>query len=329
MNDIQNVCVVGGAGFVGSVLVPSLIRASYRVKVLDLFIYGDNVLQPHPNLEIVRGDVRNTELLKQVFPGCDALIHLACISNDYSFELNPELSTTINYDSFGPLVDVAKDSGITRFVYASSSSIYGVKSELEVIETLKPEPLTLYSKYKAACEDVLLAKRCPGFTTVILRPATVSGYSPRFRMDVIVNVLALNALAGRRIKVLGGTQMRANLCMADMCQCYLNSLQWPAELVDGETFNVGQENFIVADLANQIRDIIGHDVEIVTEPTNDKRSYSLCSDKIRNVVGFAPKYHLEDAVKELKEAYRDGRIVNPLTNPRYYNVQWLKQIGLK
>src|SRR5580765_7463391 len=152
MTPISTVLVTGGAGYVGAVLVPRLLERGYRVRVLDLYLYGDDVLQAvasHPALEQIKGDIRDRSLLERIMPGCDAVIHLACISNDPSFELNPELGKSINYDAFFDLVAVARDSGVTRFIYASSSSVYGVKSDDNVTEELALEPLTDYSRFKA------------------------------------------------------------------------------------------------------------------------------------------------------------------------------------
>jgi nucleoside-diphosphate-sugar epimerase len=226
----QTVLVTGGAGYVGSALVPKLLTAGHRVKVLDLYLFGDGILSAvadHPNLEQVKGDLRDRRLLERVLPGCDAVIHLACISNDPSFELDPELSKSINYDSFFGLVDVSKDSGVRRFIYASSSSVYGIKDEENVTEELSLQPLTDYSKYKALCEEVLLKKRAAGFTTIILRPATVCGYAPRLRLDLAVNILTNHAITNRLIKVFGGQQKRPNIHIEDMTDLYVASLRWP------------------------------------------------------------------------------------------------------
>src|SRR5260221_1133772 len=179
MKPINTVFVTGGAGYVGSALMPILLNNGYKVKVLDLYIYGDSVLESvkdHPNLEQIKGDIRNRALLERAIPGSDAVIHLACISNDPSFDLNPELGKSINYDAFLDLVQVAKDNGVHRFIYASSSSVYGVKQVENVTQELALEPLTDYSKYKALCEEVLMNEMDSGFTTLILRPATVCGY---------------------------------------------------------------------------------------------------------------------------------------------------------
>jgi nucleoside-diphosphate-sugar epimerase len=330
--DIDQVLVTGGAGYVGSVLVPKLLAAGYRVKVLDLFLFGEQVLddvRDHENLELIRGDIRNRELLEQSFAGCDAIIHLACISNDPSFDLAPELGKTINYDAFFDIVDVAKLAGIHRFIYASSSSVYGVKADLNVTEDLPLEPLTDYSKYKAMCEDVLLENRAPGFTTLILRPATVCGDSPRLRLDLTVNILTNHAFHNRVIKVFGGQQMRPNLHIQDMTDLYVQSLRWPADAIDGKIFNAGYENHKVAEIAEIVRNVIGDDVEIVTTPTDDNRSYHICSAKIRRELGFEPQYNIHNAVEDLLSAFQAGRVPNSMDDERYYNVKLMKNHELK
>ena len=332
MADINQVLVTGGAGYVGSVLVPKLLAAGYRVKVLDLFLFGEQVfndVREHENLELIRGDIRNRELLEQSFPGCDAIIHLACISNDPSFDLAPELGKTINYDAFFDIVDVAKRVGVQRFIYASSSSVYGVKADLNVTEDLPLEPLTDYSKYKAMCEDVLLQNRAPGFTTLILRPATVCGDSPRLRLDLTVNILTNHAFHNKVIKVFGGQQMRPNLHIQDMTDLYIQSLQWPSDAIDGKIFNAGYENHKVAEIADIVRKVIGDDVDIVTTPTDDHRSYHICSDKIRRELGFEPSHSIDNAVEDLLSAFQAGRVPNAMDDERYYNVKLMKNHELK
>jgi len=252
MNRLRKVLVTGGAGYVGAVLVPKMLESGYAVKVLDLYLYGDRVLDSvagHPNVEQVKGDIRDRRLLEHVIPGCDSVVHLACISNDPSFELDPQLGKSINYDAFFDLVAVARDSGVKRFILASSSSVYGIKSEERVTEELALEPLTDYSKFKALCEDVLLKMQAPDFTTVVLRPATVCGYSPRLRLDLTVNILTNHAVNSGRITVFGGRQKRPNIHIDDMAAAYLHLLQAPDNQIAGKVFNVGYENYTVFELA--------------------------------------------------------------------------------
>lgn len=324
--------MTGGAGYVGAALVPALIEAGHRVKVLDLYLYGDDVLDAvkgNPRLEEIKGDIRDVALLRRVIPGCDAVIHLACISNDPSFELDPDLGKSINYDAFIELVKVSKDSGVKRFIYASSSSVYGIKSEQNVHEDLALEPLTDYSKYKAMCEEVLMKQRAPGFTTLIVRPSTVCGYSPRLRLDVIVNILTNHAVSERKIKVFGGDQMRPNIHIDDMVRLYKEALEWPAEAIDGKIYNVGYHNFKVREIAQMVRNVVGPDIQIMTTPTDDNRSYHVSSERIRRDLGFAAQHSLEDAVRDLQNAFHANLIPNSMSDDRYYNIRRMQRLKLR
>jgi nucleoside-diphosphate-sugar epimerase len=325
------ILVTGGAGYVGAVLVPKLLDAGYKVRVLDLYIYGEDVLagvRGNPDLEEIKGDLRDQELLRRILPGCDAVIHLACISNDPSFELNPDLGRSINFDAFEPLVDISRDSGVRRFIYASSSSVYGVKEEAQVTEDLSLEPRTDYSKYKALCEEVLLRKRAPGFAVLILRPATVCGWSPRLRLDLTVNIMTAHAHANGIIKVFGGAQTRPNIHIQDMTDLYLKTLLWEDAAIDGKTFNAGFQNHSVGEIAGIVKGVMGRDISIVTTPTDDNRSYRISSEKIGRELGFSPRHTIEEAVEDLKAALEDGRIVDPLTNPRYSNIKLMQNLQL-
>jgi len=324
---MKTVYVTGGAGYVGAVLVPKLLSAGYQVRVLDLFIYGD-VLPKHDRLEQIKGDLRDTKLLQKTIAGSDAVIHLACISNDPSFELNPALGKAINLDAFEPLVRIAGASGVRRFIYASSSSVYGVKSEPNVTEDLSLEPLTDYSRFKVMCEEIFQQYYSPDWVCCTIRPATVCGYSPRQRLDLTVNILTNHAINKGKITVFGGEQLRPNLHIDDMADLYIRLLEAPPGKIDRKVWNAGYQNLKVREIAELVRRVIGQNVAINTEPTNDNRSYQVNSDKIAREFGFRPAHTVEDAVRDLKTAFDAGKIPNSLTDPRYYNIRTMQSIQL-
>ena len=326
----RRVMVTGGAGYVGAVLVPKLLAAGHRVSVLDLYIYGDTLsaVAGDPKLRQVKGDIRDPQAVARALEGCDSVIHLACISNDPSFELDPGLGASINHNAFLPLVRAAKDAGVERFIYASSSSVYGIKDEENVTEDLALEPLTDYSKFKALCEEELLAAREPGFAVLVVRPATVCGYSPRLRLDLTVNILTNHAVHNGRIKVFGGSQRRPNIHIADMTDLYLLCLKAPAEAIDGGVYNAGYQNHPVMEIAEMVRSVVG-EVPIEVEPSDDLRSYHVCSDKIRRELGFAPRHTIEQAVSGLRDAFAAGLAPNAMDEPRYYNIKRMQELALQ
>lgn len=326
---MKNIYITGGAGYVGSVLTQKLLDRGYNVSVIDLFIYGEEVLPHHPNLKKIKGDIRDKELLKATLKGQDAVIHLACISNDPSFELNPDLGKSINFDAFEPLVQIAKESGVQRFIYASSSSVYGVKEEPNVTEEMPLEPLTDYSKFKAMCEEVLKEYQSDDFTTLTIRPATVCGYSPRLRLDLAVNILTNLAINKGEITVFGGVQKRPNIHIEDMTDLYCLVLELPKEKIAGKIFNAGYENHTISEIAGMVKKIVGDQVNIVTSPTDDMRSYHISSEKIKKEIGFEPAHSIEDAVSDLKKAFEEGKIPDSLSDDRYFNVKLMQNIELK
>ncbi len=328
----KRVMVTGGAGYVGSNLVPKLLAAGYGVTVLDLYIYGDDIFSAYgdnPDLREVKGDLRSAGTVADALTGCDAVIHLACISNDPSFDLDPGLGKSINYDCFRPLVKAAKDAGVRRFIYASSSSVYGIKAGGDVTEDLPLEPLTDYSKYKALCEDVLNEEAESGFTTITLRPATICGYAPRLRLDLTVNILTNLAVNKGCITVFGGEQLRPNLHVDDMTDLYLKLLEAPDSAVDRKTWNAGYHNLKVMQIAEMVREKIGDRVEIVVTPTNDHRSYHVSSARIQKEFGFSPQRTVEDAIVGLKSAFDAGKIPNSMLDDRYYNIKRMQSVRLR
>lgn len=335
MQGVKRIFVTGGAGYCGSLLTPQLLSRGYEVTVYDRLFFGSEFLPTdNPRLSIIEGDIRDTARLAEAVKGHDSFISLACISNDASFELDEKLSTSINLDAFEPMVKAAKAAGVKRFVYASSSSVYGVSDQPDVTEDHPLVPLTLYNKYKGMCEPLLNAHADEDFVAVTFRPATVCGYAPRLRLDLSVNILTNHAVNNGRITVFGGSQLRPNLHVQDYCDAVELLLTAPAEKVNKEIFNVGFQNMSIMDIALLVKTITEEEmpdrapIDIVTTPTDDIRSYHINSDKIARVLGFRPRHSIEDAVRGLILAFRDGKIPNSMTDDRYYNIRTMKKLNV-
>ncbi len=330
---MKNILITGGAGYVGNVLVPKLLASGYHVVVYDILYFGKNTLPlSHPHLKVIEGDIRDLALFKTALKGIDTVLHLACISNDPSFELDENLSKTVNYDCFEPLVIAAKAAGVTRFVYCSSSSVYGVSDAPQVTEETPLVPLTLYNKYKGMCEPLLFKHMSDQFTCVTIRPATICGYSPRTRLDLSVNILTNHAINKNSITVFGGNQKRPNLHIEDMCDLYELLLTVPAEKIQGETFNVGYQNHTILDIAHMVKKVVEEEypekkeIDIKITETNDNRSYHISSEKIKRILGYQAKRSIEDAVRDLCHAFKAGKLPDSFENNWYFNVRQLQKL---
>ncbi len=326
----MKILLIGGAGYVGTELAELLADNNHKVTVYDLFIYGDN-FSKDKSIEKITGDIRKIDELENTIKSgsFDAIIHLACISNDPSFDLDPSLGKSINFDPFEDLVKAAVKFKVPKFIYASSSSVYGIKSEPDVDENFSLEPITDYSKFKEKCERILKKYNSENFCTTIIRPATVCGFSKRLRLDLVVNILSNLAYHKKEITVFGGKQYRPNIHIKDMCRSYLHILNQDKNIVAGQTYNVGFENHTVENLALIVKKVMGQDVLLKYVPTNDNRSYHISSKKIIKDTGFVYKYKIEDAVIDLKNAFDKKLFKDTLNNPEYFNIKKMNILNLK
>lgn len=331
---LKNIIVFGGGGYCGSVLVPQLANEGWNITVFDTFLYGTEHLKQLKNVKLVKGDVRNIDEVTAALKGQEYVLHLACISNDASFVLDEKLSTSVNLDSFEPLVIAAKKAGVKRFVFASSSSVYGVSDHPDVTEDHPLVPLTLYNKYKGMCEPLLLKHTDENFVGVIFRPATVCGYGPRQRLDLSVNILTNHAVNKGKITVFGGDQLRPNLHIqdyADLCKLLLTA---PSEKIKNEVFNCGFQNMSIMDIAKTVKKVVEAlfpekgNIPIEVTASDDPRSYHINSDKIYRILGFRPTHSIEDAVTDLCKAFKEGKLPNSFEDNIYYNVRTMKAVGL-
>jgi nucleoside-diphosphate-sugar epimerase len=308
----MKILVTGACGYKGSVLVPKLLALGHEVVALDIMWFG-NFLKSQPGLTITRGDVRDTKAID--LSGIDAIVHLASVANDPCGDLDPKLTWEISALATMQLADKAVRQGVSRFIYASSGSVYGVKEEAQVTEDLELEPISEYNKTKMVAERILLSY-ANDLIVQIVRPATVCGYSPRMRLDVSVNMLTMQALTASKITVFGGTQVRPNIHIDDVTDLYLFMLDHPEHR---GIYNAGFENLSIMDIARQVTEQIP--AEIVTTPSNDPRSYRVNSDKLLKA-GFSPKKTVADAIREIVVKFQRGELKN---DDRHHNLRWMQR----
>lgn len=311
----MKVLITGGCGYKGSVLVPKLLQKGYDIDVVDTCWFG-NYLEANKNLKVINEDIRHTE--KIPMDGVDTIIHLANIANDPSVELNPYVSWEVNVLATMRLADKAARNKIQQFIFASSSSVYGIKEELHVTEDLTLKPISEYNKTKMVAERILLSYN-DDMVVQIVRPATVCGYSPRMRLDLSVNLLTMQALQKKEITVFGGQQIRPNIHIDDITDLYVYLLE-NGDNMNG-IYNAGFENLSILAIAEQVSKKISSKISILD--TNDHRSYRVDSNKLLSA-GFNPKKNVADAIDELYQRHDCGDLVE---NLKWHNVRWMKKMS--
>lgn len=311
--EIRTVLVTGAGGYVGSTLVPTLLNSGNRVVAVDTFWFGDH-LPAHSNLVKIKCDVR--DLKAENLPKINAIIHLAAVANDPSVDLDPTLSWEIGCLGTRNICEIGVQKSVDTFILASSGSVYGVKSEPRVTEDLELVPISVYNKVKMIKERIVLSYQ-DSFRTVVYRPATICGFSPRLRLDLAVNALTISALTKGEITVFGGGQLRPQLHIEDMIQAY----EWALsnESIQG-IYNLGFENDSILDIAGKVQGVIP--AKILITPSNDPRSYRLDSSKILGT-GFIPRKKSVDAVKEIKQKFEEKLFEVEDSN---FNVTWMTKL---
>jgi nucleoside-diphosphate-sugar epimerase len=312
---MKNILITGGTGYVGTLLTETLLKEGHKITVVDTMWFG-NYLEEHKNLTLIKTDILDIDSIPM--EGIDTIFHLANIANDTTGDLNSKLTWEVNVLASKLLVEKAIKSGVKQFIYASSGSVYGVKEEDQVTEDLDLIPISDYNKTKMISERVFLSYK-DQINTVIIRPATVCGYSKRMRLDVSVNMLTMQALTNKKITVFGGNQTRPNIHIQDMVNVYLHFLE--NNTLTG-IYNAGFENISILNIAQKVANKIN--AEIIVSESNDPRSYRLNSDKLL-LTGFKPQFTVQTAIDEISENYNKGILKD---EDKYYNLKVMKELGL-
>ena len=333
---MQKILITGGSGYVGTRLINKLLKETDLTIVnYDISLFGDKHLPSDSKFIYCKEDITNPKKFKEAIceNKIDTVLHLACISNDPTYELNSELSKKINYDCFEDLVKISKENNVKKFIYASTCSVYGISDSPNVIETNELKPITDYNKFKALCEPILKKYLDEDFVGIIIRPATVCGFSEKMRFDLTVNILTNYAYNKGYIRVFGGKQSRPNLHIDDMCDLYKILILNDMKKLNGEIFNVGTENLKIIEVAEKVKSVMKkklnkNDIDIRVEESADIRSYMINSDKIKNLLGFEFKKTVINAIEDLCEAFENG-IIKDSFSDEWSNIKVLTKMEKK
>lgn len=329
--------VTGGAGYLGNIIVRKLLAEGYRVKIFDTFFFGrDSLKDLDGRVELVKGDIRKFDLHPDLLKGVDAIINLAAFSNDPTAEANPKANMEINVEGTKMVAEAAKKSGVKRFIQASSCSIYYTNDPNDEIKTEETavNPTAPYSLTKRLAEKYLIEMTDDNFSPVMLRQATVFGFSPRMRYDLVVNTFCKSAFTTGRLTVYSGGEMwRPLVHIADIADAYLACLVAPEEKIRGQVFNVSHKNYRVLELAHWIKEVLKNKKLIeVDAKYNDlsarERSYRVSTEKIKKVLGFEAKRGITEGVNEIWSYLERGEYTD-FGNPKYYNIKWMELGNIK
>jgi len=326
---IKKVLVIGGGGYIGSVLVRDLLEAQYQVRVLDLLFFGDESIRElngHPGFELIRGDFRHVDMVVKAVKGVDAVIHLGAIVGDPACAVDEEITLQTNYAATALVAEVCKGSGVSRMLFASTCSVYGATEHL-VDEKSELNPVSLYATTKIDSEKILMAAGNDDFHPTVLRLGTAYGWSHRPRFDLVVNLLTAKAYFDKKIVIYNGEQWRPFVHIKDISRAFIMMLDAPISMVSGESFNVGSYGMThsLADVGETIRQIVSS-VDVVPETNSDLRNYRVSFDKIHTVLGFTSQVSLLDGVEEIHQALKDGRVTD-YADPVYHNHKFVAEYG--
>jgi nucleoside-diphosphate-sugar epimerase len=325
----DRVLVVGGAGYIGSILVRKLLKQGHRVRVLDSLVYGDSAIadvRKHPRLEFLKGDCRNIKDVVAAMAGARVVVDLAAIVGDPACDQDHKTAREINYAATRMMIEIAKGRRVERFIFASSCSVYGASQEV-MDEESEVRPISLYADTKVDSEHELLNAATREFHPVVLRFATIFGLSPRPRFDLVVNLLTAKAIQEGVVTIYNGEQWRPFLHVADAAEAILRTVQAPTDVVGGQIYNVGDSslNHTLTDVADAIVGFFPR-TKVEHVENSDRRTYRVSFDKIRRDLGFSCTKTLRDGIAEIRDAFASGRI-RDYRNPLYSNVQFLKKHG--
>ena len=329
LRPLEKILVIGGGGFIGSILIRRLLANNYSVRVLDKFIYGEQSLadiQHNPKLEIVNGDTRHLDILSSCIQDVDAVVHLAELVGDPACSINTKVTQDINYLATSLVASACKHYQVNRLVYASSCSVYGGSEGTELLSENSPlNPLSLYAKMKVSSERALLSMADGNFGPTILRLATVYGWSNRPRFDLVINTLTAKALQEGKITLFGGEQWRPNVHVADVAKAIQLVLEAPFDAVANNVFNVGSEeqNYTISQIGDIIKEKISHATIEMNSNLTDKRNYRVDFSKIKNTLNFIPDFQITDAITEISKAFQENKIADYL-QPVYHNYKFLQ-----